>query len=149
MLFRSKQIVRESALNLSVLDQSLAKNETSERWDLIINTSEILPDQLAHYMELGVSHLQIGNLTEAKIEIGPIVIPGQTPCFNCINLWNSEKMAKFSKLFVATKVMAPLEIGSAGVAFISGLVATLVDNFFALNKSFLIGSSVRSEEHTV
>ena len=60
----TKQIVRESALNLRVLDQGLAKNETGERWDLIINTSEILPDQLAHYMELGVSHLQIGNLTD-------------------------------------------------------------------------------------
>ncbi|MEN9735542.1 MAG: hypothetical protein RL129_252 [Actinomycetota bacterium] len=138
----TKQIVREYGLNLRILDQSFRENQKGERWDLIINTSEILPDQLAHYLEQGICHLQIGNLSEGKIEVGPIVIPGQTPCINCINLWKSEKMAKFSKLFVATKVMAPLEIPAAGVAFISGLVTTLTDNFFALNKSFLIGSSV-------
>jgi hypothetical protein len=39
-------------------------------------------------------------------------------------------------------VADPLELPAASVTYLAGLIVTLVDNYFALEKSYLIGSSI-------
>ena len=135
-----EKINRDFALNFSALkaDKNL-EIKGKKGVDLLIKTSDFLPDQITNLMLDGVAHLQIGNLSAGKIEIGPLVIPGKSPCFNCIWLWRSER---FYKLEIAQKMSSPLEISAAGVTYLSGLIVTLVDSYLAQERSFLIGSSL-------
>ena len=145
------RITREYSLNLTALGAPAAKeinnlnnlnNDGSRTSPLIISTSDFLPDHLLELSLDGKVHLQIGNLSAGKVEVGPIVIPGQTPCYNCIALWKSEKNESLGKLLVAHKVATPLELPAASVTYLAGLIVSLVDSYLALNKSFLIGSSL-------
>ena len=116
-------------------------NETKVK-PLIISTTDLLPDQLLNLTIDGNVHLQIGSLSAGKVEIGPIVYPGKTPCYNCISLWKSEKSSEIRNLKVAHTVAPPLELPAASVTYLAGLVVSLIDSYFAINKSFLIGSSL-------
>ena len=109
---------------------------------LILNTSQFPLEDYADLIVDGVAHIQIGNLDAGKIEVGPIVIPGKTPCYNCILLWRSEEMKDLANLFLSNLLSKPLELPAASVTYLAGLVVMLIDNFFAMEKSFLIGSSI-------
>ena len=77
-----------------------------------------------------ISHLLIGDLIEEKIVIGPIVLPGKSPCLNCINLYRAEQLPYFGRLeLLAGFSNFNLELPSAQVALIAGLVATQVIEF--------------------
>ena len=141
-----ERIARDYALNVALLRKSKGLNKPNcvdgsyeIRSVLTIKTSDFLPDQITDLMLDGRPHLQIGNLNSGKIEFGPLVIPGKTPCYNCISLWKNERFAKFA---ISQKLKAPLEISAAGVTYLTGLIVSLVDNYFALGKSFLFGSSI-------
>lgn len=135
-----EKIKKEYALSLGALDQRNLVEVTERKTpDLAIKTSDFLPDQIRNLTLDGVPHLQVGNLISGKIEVGPIVIPGKSPCYNCIWLWKS---GKFNKFAIANKVAQPLEMPAAGVTYLAGLLVTLIDSYFALKRSFLIGSSL-------
>ena len=136
---------REIGLNLAPL---IAKGEqgTSELFEeepaILIFTQNLLPDQIQDLMYSGIAHLQISNFQRGYVEIGPLIIPGQTPCLNCVNNWRSEARESFEKINILNRVADPLDISAAATAFLAGLIVSLVDNYFASGSSFLIGSSV-------
>jgi len=144
-----ERIARDYALNVALLIRSKALRKPNSvegsyeiRPVLTIKTSDFLPDQITDLMLDGRPHLQIGNLNSGKIEFGPLVIPGKTPCYNCILLWRSEEMKDLANLFLSNLLSKPLELPAASVTYLAGLVVMLIDNFFAMEKSFLIGSSI-------
>jgi hypothetical protein len=133
------QINREYSLNLGSIKSD---NLDISPGKLTINTTDIPIEEFANLLIDGSPHLQIGNLIAGKVEIGPIVIPGKTPCYNCILLWKSEAMKEMRKISIASQAYEPLELPAASATYLAGLIVSLVDNYFALEKSFLIGSSV-------
>ena len=136
-----ERIIREYALNFAALrvkNQGLKLSPEK----LVINTSQFQLEDYADLIVDGAAHIQIGNLNAGKIEVGPIVIPGKTPCYNCILLWRSEEMNDLANLFLSNLLLKPLELPAASVTYLAGLVVLLIDNFFAMEKSFLIGSSI-------
>ena len=98
--------------------------------DFIISTQGIAQESLQRWMSEEIAHLAISNLVENRIEIGPIVIPGKSPCLNCLKLWRAEQFPHHQE-FELISTINNLEMPSAQVAAISGMVAIAVIEYFA------------------
>jgi hypothetical protein len=118
--------------------------------NFIISTESVPQEIMQGWMSEAIPHLLISNLTENKIVLGPIVLPGISPCLNCLNLWRAEQFPHHNlfELLVAldSEDAIGLEIPSAQVAFLTGLVATYLIEFCAYsgdgNVPKLIGSTL-------
>ena len=96
---------------------------------------------MQRWMSEEISHLLVGDLIEERIVIGPIVLPGQSPCLNCINLYRAEQLPYFGKLeLLAGFSNFDLELPSAQVALISGLVAAQVIEFCEVQSGSRLGA---------
>lgn len=49
------------------------------------------PEIIEQFMRDGMDHLFIGQPTGGSAHIGPLVLPGKTPCGNCVELSKSER----------------------------------------------------------
>ena len=98
--------------------------------DFIISTESIPQETMQIWLSENIVHLPISNLIENKIVIGPIVIPGKTPCLNCLNLWHADQYPHQNTF----EILAALDSGegkglvlpSAQVALLTGLITTQV-----------------------
>lgn len=112
-----------------------------ERPDFIIATQKVAQDSMQRWMSEEISHLLVGDLIEERIVIGPIVLPGKSPCLNCINLYRAEQLPYFGKLeLLAGFSNFDLELPSAQVALISGLVAAQVIEFCEVQSGSRLGA---------
>ncbi len=126
----AQEIIRNSAITTSEL---LAKAEP----DLIISTIPIQWDYVQRWMSEGSKHLHVNSMIGAHVEIGPLVIPGITPCLRCVAL---------TKLDVGIVEADPIisrfnEFPTAVNAYISGLIAMCVSEYEATGESSLLSSS--------
>ena len=98
--------------------------------DLIISTESVPQETMQNWLSENIVHLPISNLIENKIVIGPIVIPGKTPCLNCLNLWRSEQFPHHNSFEILVALDCGegkgLELPSAQVALLTGLITTQV-----------------------
>jgi len=98
--------------------------------DLIISTESIPQETMQSWLSENIVHLPISNLVENKIVIGPIVIPGKTPCLNCLNLWRSEQFPHHNSFEILAALDSGagkgLELPAAQVALLTGLITTQV-----------------------
>ena len=85
---------------------------------------------MQNWLSENIVHLPISNLIENKIVIGPIVIPGKTPCLNCLNLWRAERFPHHNSFEILVALDCGegkgLELPSAQVALLTGLITTQV-----------------------
>ena len=107
--------------------------------DLIISTESIPQETMQSWMSENIAHLPISNIIEDKIIIGPIVIPGKTPCLNCLNLWRADQFPHQSSFEILAALDSGegkgLELPSAQVALLTGLITTQVIQFLQSNQS--------------
>jgi len=98
--------------------------------DLIISTESIPQETMQSWLSENIVHLPISNLIEEKIIIGPIVIPGKTPCLNCLNLWRADQFPHHNSFEILAALDSGerkgLELPSAQVALLTGLITTQV-----------------------
>jgi hypothetical protein len=98
--------------------------------DLIISTESIPQETMQSWLSENIVHLPISNLVENKIVIGPIVIPGKTPCLNCLNLWRSEQFPHHNSFEILAALDSGagkgLELPAAQVALLTGLITSQV-----------------------
>ncbi|MCX6450820.1 MAG: hypothetical protein NTZ31_03840 [Actinobacteria bacterium] len=106
----------------------------------IVSTSATQPDYIQRWMSEAIAHLLISNIVESRIEIGPIVIPGQSPCFQCLELWRSSTNPLHQKINLLTSLAPPLELPASAVATIAGLAVLHICEFAYLRSSKLIGA---------
>jgi hypothetical protein len=101
--------------------------------DFIISTESIPQEIMQQWMSEAIPHLSISNLIENKIILGPIVLPGNSPCLNCLDLWRAEQFPHhYSFEFLSaldSKNTKDLEIPSAQVALLAGLLATMIIDY--------------------
>ena len=85
------------------------------------------------WLSEAIAHLPISNLIENTIVLGPIVIPGKTPCLNCLSLWRSEQFPHHNSFEMLAALDngegKGLELPSAQVALLTGLIATHIIQF--------------------
>jgi hypothetical protein len=100
------------------------------RPDFIISTESIPQETMQIWLSENIVHLPISNLIENKIVIGPIVIPGKTPCLNCLNLWHADQFPYQNSFEILAALDSGegkgLELPSAQVALLTGLITTYV-----------------------
>ena len=98
--------------------------------DFIITTETIPQEAMQIWLSQNIAHLPISNLIENKIIIGPIVIPGKTPCLNCLNLWRADQFPHQNSFEILAALDSgdgkDLELPSAQVALLTGLITTQV-----------------------
>ena len=98
--------------------------------DFIISTETIPQEAMQIWLSQNIVHLPISNLIENKIIIGPIVIPGKTPCLNCLNLWRADQFPHQNSFEILAALDCgdgkDLELPSAQVALLTGLITTQV-----------------------
>ena len=119
--------------------------------DFIISTETIPQETLQRWMSEATPHLAISNLIENRVEIGPIVLPGKSPCLNCLSLWRSEQYPHHKKFELIAALdgaqVKSLELPSAQVALLSGIIAIHVIEYCAnqfqpnQNVSQLVGAT--------
>ena len=98
--------------------------------DLVISTEVIPQETMQNWMSENIAHLPISNLVENNIVFGPIVIPGKTPCLNCLNLWRADLYPHQNSFEILSALDGGegkgLELPAAQVALLTGLITTLV-----------------------
>jgi len=103
--------------------------------NFIISTESIPQEIMQQWMSEEIPHLVVSNLIENRIILGPIVLPGKTPCLNCLNLWRAEQFPHHNSFEFLSALDSEetrgLEIPSAQVAFLTGLLATYVIEYCA------------------
>ena len=101
-----------------------------ERPDLIISTESIPQETMQSWLSENIAHLPVSNLIENKIVLGPIVIPGKTPCLNCLNLWQADQFPHHNSFEILAALDSGegkgLELPAAQVALLTGLITTQV-----------------------
>ena len=111
----------------------LEKLEFPLKPDFIISTESIPQETMQLWLSDAIAHLPISNLIENRVVIGPIVIPGETPCLNCLSLWRSDQFPHHNSFEILNALDSGegkgLELPSAQVALLTGLIATHVIQF--------------------
>jgi len=132
-LARNSQLFPDQQLNFPaipdfIISTEVAPQETIQRW-----MSELIP------------HLAISKLIENSIEIGPIVLPGRSPCLNCLSLWRSEQFPHHKEFELISALdgsqIKSLELPSAQVALLSGYIAIHLIEFEANQNSSELNAS--------
>jgi hypothetical protein len=93
--------------------------------DLIISTESIPQETMQSWLSENIVHLPVSNLIENKI-----VIPGKTPCLNCLNLWQADQFPHHNSFEILAALDSGegkgLELPAAQVALLTGLITTQV-----------------------
>jgi len=126
----AQEIIRNSSI---VKSEFLAKADP----DLIISTIPIQWDYVQRWMAEGSEHLHINTIIGGHLEIGPMVIPGITPCLRCVAL------TKLDLGIVENDgaVVRGSEYPTAVNAYLSGLIAMCVSEYVATRNSTLLAAS--------
>jgi hypothetical protein len=77
--------------SLFPLDKSANYLDEASTPDLAIACGDIDPEKLALWMSYGQPFISIPHPIGGRAEIGPIVIPGKTPCLRCAELAEREQ----------------------------------------------------------
>ncbi len=93
--------------------------------DLIISTGPIEWDYVQRWLSEGSPHLHINPAIGREIEVGPLVLPGVTPCLRCVTLTKRDNGTSSRFEFIRS------ELPSAAAAYISGLIALAIGEYCA------------------
>jgi len=103
--------------------------------DLIISTIPVEWDYFQRWMSEGSVHLHINPVVGREIEIGPLVTPGADPCLRCVRLAKRDHGTDVSQENLRS------EAPTAAIAYIAGLIALAIGEYFATGESSLRASS--------
>ena len=135
--FRSRLLELSKELSLFPLE----KNETAQEIDggireqlLKIHFGDIDPEILARWMSSGQDHIIISEIDGALMSVGPVVIPGKTPCSRCLSLTLDEPTPD------AVTIPERDDLPIVATHYIASLVAGLVLQLIDTGTCDLIGS---------
>ncbi len=89
--FTQKREELRREYSLFPLDKSANYLDEASTPDLVIACGDIDPEKLALWMSYSQPFIAIPHPTGGRAEIGPIVIPGKTPCLRCAQLSEREQ----------------------------------------------------------
>jgi hypothetical protein len=147
-LFPSNQGTSKTAANHTEL-----KNDGENTRQLAIAVGAAPADLIQEWMSQGIPHLLVENPDAASITVGPLVIPGKTPCARCISLARQDQGDIWSDIAWQRNTSPAAEVPVAVAHHISGLIALELLRFIdATNcqiteSSELAGARVRFDYH--
>lgn len=75
------------ALSLFPIEHSTRHNLDTSRPIALIHYGDCDPEDLVEWSNLGIPHLLIHHPIGDEIVVGPMVIPGESPCIRCLTLY--------------------------------------------------------------
>ncbi|CAB4343755.1 unannotated protein [freshwater metagenome] len=143
---RAEELSRE--ISLFPLPATHEKKENRSLQHIVVCVGAPDPDQLQKWMSDGTPHLLIEDPECASINIGPLVLPGKTPCWRCICLAREDQNNSWHDIALQRIAAGASEVPVSVAHHVAGLIALEILRFIDIGKSELIGNSVRMSYHT-
>lgn len=137
---RTQELTRE----LSLFPPIPRSEEGSSR-KLMVAVGNVPADHVQEWMSQGIPHLFIDPPDCASISIGPLVIPGQTPCARCISLSLDDQNPTWREISMQRRIDPAKEVPVSVAHCVAGLVALELLRFVDEGDSLLIGGSARMD----
>lgn len=135
-------VIQGSELNPPLHNSNRNANQDGETTPaLIILTQFAAPENTQRWMSEGTAHLAISDWEDSTITVGPLVLPGTTPCSNCVDVARATENPYLPKVRMMQSLSEPVEIPAALVAIVSGAVVLGVLEFHEHNNSRWIGAT--------
>ena len=125
----SKRVAREHQL-VNLGNQQISSNIKPA---LIIAMQPIPADYQQRWLSESTPHLVIGSIIENQMEIGPIVLPGQTTCLRCIDL-TFVANALTPEIATLNHLSSMERLPAAVLSTLVGMVATFASTFLDLTE---------------
>lgn len=95
---------------------------------VVLGAHRVGPERVVRLMGQGAPHLAI-TMREADVIVGPLVIPGETPCLRCVDLWRAEQDPWWEALWTQLPSQAPSEalLVASAAALATGQVLAFID----------------------
>jgi hypothetical protein len=132
---RISEITRDFALF------PLSKNTTTTKYLTVIFGAPD-PVKINTLLSSNLPHLFISALDATTLRIGPLVIPGKSPCFRCIELNQFEQSPLLNQINQARLFASVRQLNIAATAQFAGMIAQCILNYLDTGTSELIGSQI-------
>jgi len=119
----------------------ISKNATANRFLTIIFGAPD-PAKINTLLCSNLPHLFISSLDATTMRIGPLVIPGNSPCFRCIELDQAEQAPLLNQINQARNFAPVNQLNIAATSLVAGMIAQCVLNYFDTGISELIGTQI-------
>ena len=153
---RTEDLARELSLfpitlNGSGNSEDLGKTEGNsgaagkQRISIAVGTPP--SDQLQKWMSEGVTHILIDDPDGASVTVGPMIIPGQTPCSRCVSIGNEDLNSLWRDIAWKKQRTPPTEVPVAVAHHVAGMVALELLQYLDEGNSEMLGRSTRIKFH--
>jgi hypothetical protein len=119
----------------------IAKNSTANKFLTIIFGAPD-PAKINTLLSYNLPHLFISALDATTMRIGPLVIPGKSPCFRCIELDQFEQSPLLNQINQARSFASAQQLNIAATAQFAGMIAQSILNYLDTGVSELIGTQI-------
>ena len=106
--------------------------------DLIISIGTPSPDSLQRWSSENTPYLLVEISSSAEVRVGPLVIPGKSPCFRCVSLSESEGFGDPGSIPIN---QSGIELGSVLSFAVASAIAADVAEICAQNKTVFLATS--------
>lgn len=137
---RTQELTRE----LSLFPPTKAAGQEGSR-KFMVAVGNVPADHVQEWMSQGIPHLFIDTPDCASISIGPIVIPGRTPCSRCISLSLDDRNPTWREISLQRRISPAQEVPVSVAHCVAGVVALELLRFVDEGNSLLIGGSARMD----
>ena len=134
------EFINQIRKNSQLPGQSAAAFSTKP--SLIISTERAQPDYIQRWLSDGEAHIQISQIEPARVEIGPLVIPGITPCLRCVSLHKYNDDALQNQIETTFALTGAPELPAAAAALLAGIATIHICEFADTGKSEMFGKSL-------
>jgi len=145
------QVINGAALTVATVKKSFTKRTDGYSMDgisddgvapsLVIVTQFAAPENTQRWMSEGTPHLLISDWEDSTITVGPLVLPGTTPCSNCVDLARARGNPHLPKVRMMQSLTESSEIPAALAATVSGAIALGVLEFYETTQSHWISAT--------
>lgn len=127
-------------LSLFPLDRDSNYLDEISTPELRVHCGDLDPEKLSLWMSTGQAFIHIPTPQGDTAQIGPLVIPGKSPCLRCVELVEREQSGVFDRKLLSTDPGADFPVIAA--YFIASLAASQILAFFEGRSSEITGKVI-------
>ena len=111
-------------------------------FELNVAIGKVKNSDLQSWVSENKAHLIVRLGLGPNLIIGPLVIPGRTPCFNCVVTIEEENSLIWQGLHFADQIENRFQLTSATISWLSSFLALAITQFADSKMSSLLGGAV-------
>jgi len=111
-------------------------------FELNIAIGKVKNSDLQSWVSENKAHLIVRLGLGPNPIIGPLVLPGMTPCFNCVSITEEESSLIWQGLHFADQIENESRLTSSTISWLSSYLALAITQFVDAKQSSLLGGAV-------